>query len=183
MAEECGPVRVLERGTVAGRLIPSVENLKKKGIVVDCRELEQYLHEHIPLSKAMGVQVLTADWDGVQLTAPLLPNINHRETVFGGSVSAVAILAGWSLVYVRLKSEGLDGSVVIQRNTMRFDRPIPEKFTAMSSLRDSLTWEKFVRMLKRKKRARIGVAVMLQCDGERVGELEGDFVALGAQSA
>jgi thioesterase domain-containing protein len=161
----------------------AVVSLTQKGTALDCRELEAYLHEHIPLSKVMGVQVLTADCDRVQLAAPLQPNINHRDTVFGGSVSAVAILAGWSLVYVRLREEGIEGSVVIQRNTMKYERPIPEKFTALSSLQDSTTWQRFVKILKRKHRARIGVAVMLQCDGERVGELEGDFVALGAQSA
>lgn len=60
-------------------------------------DLEQYLHEHIPLSRAMGVEVQEADWNGVTLRAPLAPNNNHRETVFGGSASAVAILAAWAL--------------------------------------------------------------------------------------
>jgi hypothetical protein len=49
--------------------------------------LEQYLHEHIPLSAAMGVKVVQADPQCVVLTAPLAPNINHRDTVFGGSAS------------------------------------------------------------------------------------------------
>jgi thioesterase domain-containing protein len=70
---------------------------------VDRWELAQYLHEHIPLSRAMGVEVVEATWDGVSLRAPLAPNINHRETVFGGSASAVAILAAWALLYVRLQ--------------------------------------------------------------------------------
>jgi thioesterase domain-containing protein len=53
-------------------------------------ELEHYLHEHIPLSQDMGVEVVMADWNGVTLRAPLTPTINHRETVFGGSASAAA---------------------------------------------------------------------------------------------
>jgi len=44
-------------------------------------ELEQYLHEHIPLSKAMAVFVVSVAQDAVVLGAPLAPNINHRETV------------------------------------------------------------------------------------------------------
>jgi thioesterase domain-containing protein len=58
-------------------------------------ELERYLHEHIPLSHAMRVGVVTVDAGTVVLRAPLEPNINHRETVFGGSASALAILAAW----------------------------------------------------------------------------------------
>ncbi len=156
------------------------ECLPRKGGAVDCRELEKYLYEQIPLSRSMGVHVLNAGWDGVQLTAPLHPNINHRETVFGGSMSAVAILAGWALVHVRLQQEGIESSVVIQRNTMSYERPIPGEFTALSSVEDSAAWQKFVKVLKRKNRARIPVAVRLFSDGQKAGLLEGDFVALGA---
>ena len=57
------------------------------------QRIQDYLHEHIPLSKAMGATVLKVDLSGVVLSAPLEPNINHRETVFGGSASSLAILA------------------------------------------------------------------------------------------
>jgi hypothetical protein len=33
-------------------------------------DLEHYLHEHIPLSRAMGVVVIEADWNGVTLSDP-----------------------------------------------------------------------------------------------------------------
>lgn len=65
---------------------------------MDRYELDHYLHEHIPLSQDMGVEVVVADWNSVTLRAPLAPNINHRETVFGGSASAVAIPAAWALI-------------------------------------------------------------------------------------
>lgn len=146
-------------------------------------ELENYLHEHIPLSRSMGVKVIEANGSNVKLTAPLAPNINHRDTVFGGSASAVAILAAWTLLYVRLKQEGISSRVVIQRNTMNYERPIFSSFVASSTIQNSVTWEKFLRILKRKDRARITVAVTLFCDGEKVGEFEGDFVALEVQPA
>ena len=53
-------------------------------------KLEQYLHDHIPLSKAMQVAVVSLTTDAVVLSAPLPPNINHRDTVFGGSASAMS---------------------------------------------------------------------------------------------
>ena len=73
------------------------------------QDLEHYLHEHIPLSRAMQAQVLAASTEGITLGAPLAPNINHRETVFGGSASALAILAAWALVHTRLRAEGIAG--------------------------------------------------------------------------
>jgi thioesterase domain-containing protein len=145
---------------------------------VDRGELEQYLHEHIPLSQSMGIKVLVADIHGVTLTAPLGPNINHRDTVFGGSASSVAILAAWALLYVRLRQEGLNGRIVIQRNVMNYERPIVSAFVASSTIQDALAWQKFIRTLKRKHRARISVAARVFCNREKVGEFEGDFVAM-----
>jgi len=142
-------------------------------------ELERYLHRHIPLSQAMGVSVREAAPACVVLAAPLAPNINHRETVFGGSASAVAILAAWALVHVRLQDAGIRSRLVIQRNTMRYEQPILGDFTARSEIRDPAAWATFLKTLTRRSRARIAVTATLHCQGEKVGELEGDFVAFG----
>ncbi len=93
-------------------------------------ELEKYLHEQIPMSKAMQVSVVEVKPEAVVLSAPLAPHINHQETVFGGSASAVAILAAWSLLHTRLKSSGISSRLVIQRNIMNYERPISGTFTA-----------------------------------------------------
>src|SRR5574341_1904098 len=115
---------------------------------VDTQELQQYLHQHIPLTKAMSVEVLEATLERVTLFAPLAPNINHRNTVFGGSASALAILSAWALLYTRLKNENIKSRLVIQRSTMDYHRPITGGFRALSTLQDS-TWRKFVAALKR----------------------------------
>jgi thioesterase domain-containing protein len=145
---------------------------------MECRELEEYLHESIPLSKAMGVQVRKSNAEHVVLSAPLIPNRNHQSTVFGGSASAVAILAAWSLLHLRLKQAGLQVRLVIRQNTMKYERPIAGKFLASSSLVDLSAWELFREMLTRKRRARILIKVTIRCHGEDVGEMLGEFVAL-----
>jgi thioesterase domain-containing protein len=144
-------------------------------------ELEQYLHDHIPLSRAMAVSVVSVAPHGVVLRAPLAPNINHRETVFGGSASALAILAAWSLLHTRLHSEGIASRLVIQRNTMEYEQPILGDFTARSFLEQPTDWTLFTRMLARKGRARISVASVLEHAGQEVGKLHGEFVALGGR--
>lgn len=146
-------------------------------------ELEQYLHEHIPLSKAMAVSVVSVEEGAVMLRAPLGPNINHRETVFGGSASALAILAAWSLLHTRLRREGIASRLVIQRNTMEYEQPILGEFTARSSLEQPAAWSQFTRMLARKGKARVAVSSALEHAGQVVGRLTGEFVALGAHGA
>jgi len=140
--------------------------------------LEEYLHEHIPLSKAMQVSVVEADTGLVRLAAPLAPNINHRDTLFGGSASAVAILAAWTILYVRLREEGLYSRVVIQRNQMSYEIPVAGDFIATAKMVDDARWEKFLRLLRRHHRARISVTSILEFNGQAAGTMIGDFVAL-----
>jgi thioesterase domain-containing protein len=130
------------------------------------------------LSQAMGLTVSIATPDRVRLTAPLAPNINHRATAFGGSVSALGILAAWTLLYLRLDAAKLAARLVIQNNSMRYDSPITGTFHAEAALRDPGDWDKFVRTLQRKDRARIHAVATLSCNNVTVGEFAGDFVAL-----
>ena len=142
-------------------------------------EIQTYLHEHIPLSAAMQVRVEEATPERVVLGAPLGPNINHRDTVFGGSASALAILSAWSLLHVKLTAGGYKTRLVIQRNSMSYEQAILGDFAARASSPAAAQWQAFTRMLERKGRARISVASTLLCEGQEVGHFEGEFVALG----
>lgn len=141
-------------------------------------ELETYLHNHIPLARAMAVRVASVAEDRLVLEAPLAPNINHHGTVFGGSAASVATLAAWSLVHVRLAAAGLPASLVIQRSTIDYLRPMAGDFAAIATLEDEAAWTQFLRMLSRRGRGRIRIETVLECAGDRAGVFEGEFVAL-----
>jgi len=145
-------------------------------------ELQRYLHEHIPLSSAMQASVVASTPEAVELRAPLEPNINHRATAFGGSVSALAILAAWSLLHLRLKTVQKSCRLVIQRNSMEYELPIAGAFTARSTLEEPAEWEAFLRILARKGRARIAVRAIVASEGAAVGRFVGEFVALTTES-
>lgn len=140
--------------------------------------LEDYLHRQIPLSAAMQVSVRSASTDSVVLRAPIEPNINHESTVFGGSASAVATLAAWTLLHVRLRAAEIPCHLVIQSNRMDYDRPIHGAFEAKATLPDPDAWPGFLAMLIRRKRARIGARSVLLFDDAVAGRFEGRFVAL-----
>jgi thioesterase domain-containing protein len=139
--------------------------------------LAQYLHQQIPLSRAMQVDALEVSEDSVRLSAPLVPNVNHRATVFGGSASALAILAAWSLLHVRLRGSFPQASIVIQRQSTSYNRPIQGTFSARAALAQPDDWPRFVRLLARRGKARISVTSTLEYAGEQVGQFSGDFVA------
>ena len=144
--------------------------------------LEAYIHRQIPITAHMGVQIIEATPRRVELSAPLAPNINHRETVFGGSAAAVATLAAWTLVLVRLREAEIRGRLVIARNSMEYQKPITDDFTAVSKFESEADWNRFVAGITRKGRGRFRQTATLFLDGESVADFQGDFVSLKLSS-
>lgn len=144
----------------------------------DPAAVETYLREHIPLSGPMGVRVLETGPERVRIEAPLEPNLNHSATAFGGSVAALALLAGWTLVQAGLERDGLDALTVIHQTSIRYDAPIESVFTAVCEAPEPEAWARFTRTLRRRGRARIHVRVRVEAGGRVAATLQGAYVAL-----
>lgn len=146
---------------------------------MEASELERYLHDHIPVTAAMEVSVESVSQDRVRLVAPLEANINHRETVFGGSASALAILAGWALVHVRMRALGHSPRrIVIQRNRMEYEHPIEGNFSAECGPPDPQAWSRFLRILERRGMARITLEARVLFGSTVAGRFQGDYVVM-----
>jgi thioesterase domain-containing protein len=145
-------------------------------------ELEHYLREQIPLVRAMEIAVAEVNDAGVVLRAPLAPNRNHFNTAFGGSVAAVAILAAWSLLYVRLKAAGCAARIVVRRTTIEYEQAIHHDFIARASAPAEEEWLAFTRMFDRKGKARITLTATLEDPGTPAARFTGDFVATLART-
>src|SRR5689334_19619263 len=109
----------------------------------------------------MGVRVKLATPGRVELAAPLAPNINHHETVFGGSASALATLSAWTLVYIGLRHANVEAATVIQRNAMSYEEPIHGDFSAVCTLIDDGVWQRFLKTIERRGRGRITLSAHL----------------------
>jgi thioesterase domain-containing protein len=142
------------------------------------RELEDYLHGHIPLSKAMEARVVSVNEQGVELSAPLAPNLNHRGTAFGGSISTLAILSAWSLLHVRLTAAGLDARIVIHKSEIDYLKPIPGAFTALCVAPEPASWETFFAAFRAKRKARMTLVASVRSEGTEAARMTGKYVAL-----
>jgi len=149
----------------------------------DPAAVEAYLHKHIPISGAMGFRVLCASPAEVVLEAPLEPNINHRATAFGGSISALAILAGWAMVHFRLRDEGLEVRTVIRDGGVRYDEPVRGAFQARCPAPPADAWDRLVQTLRRRGKGRIRLQVELSAGDLSVGSYTGTYVALERSAA
>jgi len=143
------------------------------------RALELYLHKNIPLSKAMEVAVAAREDGGIELSAPLPPNLNHRGTAFGGSVSSLAVLSAWTLLHVELGRAGLPSRIVIQKSEFTYLKPIDGEFSAVCALPAPAVWNRFLTTLRRRGKARIALEASVRCGAVEAGRFTGDYVALG----
>lgn len=138
---------------------------------------QNYLYEHIPITRHLGVIVRAFDGRSIELAAPLEPNINHRATVFGGSLASVAILAGWTILHLKLLEKNVRAHLVIQKTSLEFLAPVTGDFTATCKLADE-SWESFFKMLVSKSKARLKLTSHIYADGKLACTQEGTFVAV-----
>ena len=118
-------------------------------------ELTRILHSEIPLTRAMGL--IASSWDGqtVTLTAPLEPNQNHTDTAFGGSIASLAVLAGYSLLFLIFKDREISTRILVQKSAIDYLLPIDAEFSARATCPPAAELEEFLATLKRKRRARM----------------------------
>lgn len=143
----------------------------------DAGEVTDYLHQHIPITRAMQLQVLPPEPQKLRLTARLAPNLNHQETAFGGSIASIGILAGWTLIHLRLRDDQRRYKIVIQKSEIEFLRPIEADFAGECRLPNDSEWEPFLNCLERKGRARIELQPQVTVHGEIAATIKGLFVA------
>jgi thioesterase domain-containing protein len=144
---------------------------------MDLADITAYLHKHIPITAHLGASVDSYDGNTIALSAPLRPNLNHRNTVFGGSMSMLAILSGWTLLHVKLREEGIRCRLVIQKTSCDFLEPIDADFTSTSPMPDAAVWGRFLKTLKKHGKARITVRSEITSSSGTGGTQEGLYVA------
>lgn len=140
------------------------------------RDTERFLHQQIPLSLAMGVQVESYDKDRLVLTAPLEANHNHLGTAFGGSLSAIATLAGYSLLWLELGDR--EAHIVIHSSTIRYRHPVTGNMRAICQRPDEAELSLFKTQFAKAGKARITLQVTIEHGDLVCVEFEGVYVAI-----
>jgi thioesterase domain-containing protein len=139
--------------------------------------LERILHDEIPLTRAMGVRVAAYDGNLLRLTAPLTPNINDKGTAFGGSLYSLAVLCGWSLLYLKVKEAGLAYNIVIQEANVLYLLPVSGDLSAECSI-DNEAIAQLYAALNTRDRARLPLTVVIKQNERPAFEFSGRYVVL-----
>ena len=139
------------------------------------RRAEDFFHEQIPLTRAMGVRVVAKDDQGFAIEAPVASNSNHLRTAFGGSINAVATLAAYGLLWLELDAPGVH--VVVAESSIRFLRPVRQTIRAVCARPGPDEWKAFTAEFETAGKARIKLRVQVIEAEQTAAEFEGTFVA------
>ncbi len=92
--------------------------------------LRQAPKDRIPITSAMGITVAEVSPLSITVTAQLAPNINHRDSAFGSSISTLGILAGWIILKHRCQTFEPKPTLVIQASNTQFLQPIVSDYSS-----------------------------------------------------
>lgn len=142
---------------------------------VPLSETEHFLHEKIPLTRAMQVRVESYDAGRLTLSAPLAPNHNHLGTAFGGSLAALVMLAGYALLWLELGDR--EAHVVISESALKFRRPVRGPLRAICERPDDAAMTAFRTEFAARGKARLRLRVVIEAEREIAVAFEGTYVA------
>lgn len=133
--------------------------------------LEPFLAQ-IPASGMLGIKVMALQPDATLLHLPMRGNTNHHHSVFGGSLSLVATLAGWACAHGSLPQAG--GNIVIKSSHMRYLAPAISDVWALAVVNaDDLA--KAQAMAIRFGRASLTITCELYCIENDMGDVMPDI--------
>jgi thioesterase domain-containing protein len=120
--------------------------------------LRATLRTEMPVTQHLGIEAAGYHHGVLTLRAPLAANVNHKGTAFGGSLNAIATLAGWGVLWLALREHDLPGEVVIQDSSVQYLRPVAGDFLARSGPPEPEALARLLNAVRRRGRGRIGLA-------------------------
>src|SRR6187397_1377275 len=145
------------------------------------RKAEDFFHTQIPLTRAMGLRVVEDQAHRFAIEAPVTLNYNHLHTAFGGSINAVATLAGYGFLWLALEDEA--AHVVVGTSSIQFLQPVHECIRAVCLEPNPGEFTAFQQRLHDKGKSRITLRIRVEEKGTLAAEFEGVFVAFRAMTA
>ncbi|NVK22888.1 MAG: YiiD C-terminal domain-containing protein [Kangiellaceae bacterium] len=145
---------------------------------MQAKQLEQLLHQEIPITQALQIKVEQLDQHSIKVLAPFDANKNIHNTAFAGSIYTTATLAGWSLLTNFLDEHQLQGSVVLAKGEIKYSKPINGDIVACCKLPENEDLELFRERLQSKGRARLTLIIEVKEDDCVKAQLEGSFAVI-----
>lgn len=141
------------------------------------KELEKKLHNQIPLTKYMQINIDSLDNENLITTAPLDPNINDKGTGFAGSLSTLVTISAWSACFLEVSKLGFNNAMIaIIKSDTAYKIPVTKKLNCVTSMPTRVQIETLEKKLKAKGSASIKIKSQILEDDNVCVEFEGIYV-------
>ncbi|MBI3546921.1 MAG: YiiD C-terminal domain-containing protein [Gammaproteobacteria bacterium] len=120
------------------------------------------LYRHVPIAKVLGIRVV--NYDGVRLVvrAPLVVNVNHYGTAFAGSIGAVLMLGGFTIIRQKLVDIGYSARIKLVKSRISYLHPVTADIEAFCELTSELSVADIERELSRDRTLKAEVIGSIQ---------------------
>ena len=152
--------------------------------------LEQFVDDHLPLGRAMGLEVSHYNSESLSLSAPLNLNNNDKGTAFGGSLYCAAVMAGWGYFYLRCLQYKLNEgapNIVISKSEIEYLAPVDARtIIATCSDNDPAIWDGFLTRYQERGKAKVELTSVINASINGVEQaavkFTGTFALIGFAS-
>ena len=141
-------------------------------------ELQSLFFKEIPITKSMGLTVISVSTEKIEIGFNLAENRNHKGTAFGGSQYTACALACYGLFLVGIRDKGHQtNNIVIADGRIKYKSPVNENFIVKAEWNLKLRTH-FFKTLAQKKKAKVQLSATIFAGADPCAEFEGDFVAV-----
>lgn len=142
------------------------------------QQLSQFFATHLPVTQFMQMDVERYDGKTLILNAPLAPNVNDKQTAFGGSLYNASVMACWGMAHLKTLEAGIECNQVVTKASIEYLAPVQGVIRAICESPSSQEVEKFIAQFNTKGRSRITLHARIECSGKLAVKFEGTYAIL-----
>jgi len=129
-------------------------------------ELQDYVYRHIPIVQVNNLVIHGVDNHSVSVAGSFSDHVNHRGSVFGGTIGTAMTVAAWAQVELLMNDIEPDADIVVARQTVQFVLPVVEDFVATSREPEVDAVSRFTAAYRAHGKAKLTVNAELRCAGD-----------------
>lgn len=145
----------------------------------DLAAFNEFLFENIPLVRFMQLQLISCSENKLTARAPAKPNLNDKQTIFGGSSAALMTVCGWSLIKFNIEQRQYNNDVVIADAHTRWRRAQNDEL--LITAESQINWPTIIGQMSQNQHAKIKVHCQVGSSKQkRCSEMNAEYVILNS---
>ena len=146
--------------------------------------LATFVEQHLPLARAMHIDVAHYDGNSLVLSAPLSHNNNDKLTAFGGSLYCLTVMSCWGCVYLRCLHEGIAlpaPDIVVSGANIKYSAPVTSSVIEARCSSAHVDWPAFAERFAERGVAKVTLEAEVRNDDQLAVAFSGDYALIGTR--